>query len=204
VTAATRRGDREGRRRDILAAAATLLEAGGYESVNMREIARGAGVSAGTVYSYFQTKEHIFATLASEEFVRLSERVRAVDDPPRGFVDLLVELLPDFVRFHRLFGMHFSSWVKSKQRDAERAEEYMKPFGRRYIGMMTHLEQTLRKAADRDGCQLDDSELCMRLIWSTIVGLADEFAHNRHVAHSYDPDALSRYAARALLDALSR
>ena len=170
----------------------------------MREIARGAGVSAGTLYSYFQTKEHIFATLATEEFVRLSDRVRDADNPPRGFEDLLVELLPDFVRFHRLFGMHFSSWVKSKQRDAQRAEEYMKPFGLRYIGMMTHLEQTLRKAADRDGRQLDDSDLCMRMIWATIVGLADEFVHNRHVAHSYDAQSLSRYAAGALLNALSR
>ena len=171
----------------------------------MRQIARGAGVSAGTLYSYFQTKEHIFATLATDEFSRLSGRVTsAAADPSRGFVELFVELLPDFVRFHRLFGMHFSSWVKSKQRDAEVAEEYMKPFGLRYLQMTAHLEQTLRKAADRDGRTLDESELCMRLIWSTVVGLADEYLHRRHQAHAYDFDALARYAARSLLEGLSR
>ena len=44
----------------------------------------------------------------------------------------------------------------------------------------------------------------MRLIWSTLCGLADEYAHHRQLAHGYDPADLTRYAARALLSALSR
>ncbi len=201
----TRRGDREGRRRDILRAASELLEAEGYDGFHMREIARGAGVSAGTLYSYFQTKEHIFADLATEEFGRLRRRIEKLSaEPGTGFTRLLEALLPDLVHFHGVFGKHFSTWVRSRQKDADGSAEYMKPFETSYLGMMGQLEDSLRRAADRDGQRLDASPLCMRLIWSTIVGLADEFVHRRHEAHSYDPEALTRYASSALLAALSR
>ena len=70
----TKRGDREGRRRDILRAAAEILEQHGYGELNMRAIASRAGVSAGTPYSYFTSKEEIFATLLGRRFEELTTR----------------------------------------------------------------------------------------------------------------------------------
>ena len=62
----TRWGDREGRRRDILDAAREQMAEGGYLALNMRDLARRASVSPGTLYQYFSTKEEIFATLYAE------------------------------------------------------------------------------------------------------------------------------------------
>jgi AcrR family transcriptional regulator len=199
--------ERQARRAgEILDAASALLAERGYDGLQMREIARGAGVSAGTLYSYFDTKEHIFATLATREFARLSARIEeAARDSEVGFEELLVRLMPEFVGFHRHFGKHFSSWVRSKQGgDAGRTRRFMEPFGQRYHGMMAQFEETLRKLAQREGRTLDASPLCMRLIWSTIVGLADEYVHKRNVSHGYSPDDLTRYAVRALRAALLR
>src|SRR5436309_3086433 len=56
-------GDREARRRDILAAARALLERGGYERLSIRAVADRAGVSPGTVYTYFAGRESLWATL---------------------------------------------------------------------------------------------------------------------------------------------
>src|SRR4051812_16119226 len=67
----TQWGDGEGRRRDILAAARRLLERDGYEALNIRDVARGAGVSPGTVYTYFGSREQLFATLYAERLQAL-------------------------------------------------------------------------------------------------------------------------------------
>ena len=44
----------------------------------------------------------------------------------------------------------------------------------------------------------------MRLSWSALIGLADEYAHKRNVSHDYEPADLTRYTARALSSALLR
>src|SRR5689334_21205304 len=88
----TKWGDREGRRRDILAAARVQMADGGYLALNMRDIARGAGVSPGTLYSYFATKEEIFATLYAEAIEEHNERIEPICAEATDLVALLTEL----------------------------------------------------------------------------------------------------------------
>lgn len=53
----------EERRREILIAATTLFREKGYADTTIGEIARAAGVAAGTVYLYFPSKDHILLAL---------------------------------------------------------------------------------------------------------------------------------------------
>lgn len=55
------------RRDDILNAAATLFEQRRYEQITMDDIAKIAGVSKGTLYVYFRTKESIFLEQARQK-----------------------------------------------------------------------------------------------------------------------------------------
>ena len=60
------RGQQE-RRDRILRAAISLLEHGGeYDEIQMRDVAREAGVALGTVYRYFTSKEHLYAAALLE------------------------------------------------------------------------------------------------------------------------------------------
>ena len=59
--------DKEKRRQDFLGAAAGLFEAGDYSSVTMSQIAAQAGLSKGTVYLYFKSKEELFLQLLLDE-----------------------------------------------------------------------------------------------------------------------------------------
>ena len=55
------RGQQE-RRDRIVRGAISLLEHGGeYDAIQMRDVAREAGVALGTVYRYFTSKEHLYA-----------------------------------------------------------------------------------------------------------------------------------------------
>jgi AcrR family transcriptional regulator len=49
------------RRQRVVDAALQLGSAGGYEAVQMRDVARTAGVALGTIYRYFTSKDHLLA-----------------------------------------------------------------------------------------------------------------------------------------------
>jgi AcrR family transcriptional regulator len=49
------------RRERIVQAAISLLERGEYDAIQMRDVAREAGVALATLYRYFTSKEHLYA-----------------------------------------------------------------------------------------------------------------------------------------------
>lgn len=55
------------KRRQILEGARKVFLADGFDAASMNEIARVAGVSKGTLYVYFDSKEQLFAALIREE-----------------------------------------------------------------------------------------------------------------------------------------
>jgi AcrR family transcriptional regulator len=63
------------RRDRIVRAAFGLLERGEYDAIQMRDVAREAGVALATIYRYFTSKEHLYAAALLEW---------AADYPRRG------------------------------------------------------------------------------------------------------------------------
>jgi TetR/AcrR family transcriptional regulator, cholesterol catabolism regulator len=59
------RGQQE-RRHRIVQAAIALLEHGEYDAIQMRDVAREAGVALATIYRYFTSKEHLYAAALVE------------------------------------------------------------------------------------------------------------------------------------------
>ncbi|MFD5916133.1 TetR family transcriptional regulator [Kitasatospora sp. NPDC058201] len=64
------------RRRRILRTATALAARGGYEAVQMREVAEGAQVALGTLYRYFPSKVHLLVAVMLEQLRGLQEQVR--------------------------------------------------------------------------------------------------------------------------------
>jgi AcrR family transcriptional regulator len=56
----------EARRQEILAAALTVFAEKGFYAAHMREIGKRAGITQGTTYLYFKSKEEIFKSLVQE------------------------------------------------------------------------------------------------------------------------------------------
>ena len=61
------------RRRAVLEAAETYLREVGYEAFSMSKLAKKIGLSKGTLYLYFQTREEIFLTLYEQSLIRWSQ-----------------------------------------------------------------------------------------------------------------------------------
>jgi AcrR family transcriptional regulator len=69
------------RREHILIAAREAFFELGLEGASLREIAKRAGYTPGAIYSYFPSKEEVYATLLAESLERLNSRVAAAELP---------------------------------------------------------------------------------------------------------------------------
>jgi AcrR family transcriptional regulator len=79
VTGLTR--SQAARRQRVVAAALDLGSKGGYDAVQMRDVATSADVALGTIYRYFSSKDHLLAEALVEWVRDLSRRVHA--RPPK-------------------------------------------------------------------------------------------------------------------------
>jgi AcrR family transcriptional regulator len=79
---------RAARRSQIIAAAAACFARAGYHAATMADVATAAGVSKGTPYLYFASKEALFIALHDEWDGGLADRVdaaiQALPEPGRG------------------------------------------------------------------------------------------------------------------------
>ena len=70
------------RRRRILNAAVSLARQGGYDAVQMREVAELADVALGTLYRYFPSKVHLLAAAMVRQLESLHEQL--IREEPEG------------------------------------------------------------------------------------------------------------------------
>ena len=70
------------RRLSVIQAAMELASNGGYEAVVIKDVAARAGVSLGTLYRYFSSKDHLLAEALQVWSSRLGQKLQAT--PPRG------------------------------------------------------------------------------------------------------------------------
>ncbi|MGW6390111.1 TetR family transcriptional regulator [Streptomyces sp. NPDC055103] len=72
----------EARRRRILDASAQLAARGGFDAVQMREVAEAAGVALGTLYRYFPSKIHLLVATMQDQLQHMHTTLRK--RPPAG------------------------------------------------------------------------------------------------------------------------
>jgi TetR/AcrR family transcriptional regulator, cholesterol catabolism regulator len=66
----------EARRRRILRASAELAARGGFDAVQMREVAEQSDVALGTLYRYFPSKIHLLVATMRDQLEHLHEALR--------------------------------------------------------------------------------------------------------------------------------
>jgi TetR/AcrR family transcriptional regulator len=105
--------DRIVRRQEILLAAGRVFIRSGFRLATMEDIADAAGVGVGTLYTYFESKAHLLASLLAESAELLHERLKAAAAKPvppglgliainRAYADYFAEY-PDYFRIQLLF-----------------------------------------------------------------------------------------------------
>jgi len=81
------------RRQRVIDAALRLGSAGGYDAVQMRDVAREAGVALGTIYRYFSSKDHLLAAAMVDWTADLEARLGERPPPGRTSADRVVSVI---------------------------------------------------------------------------------------------------------------
>jgi AcrR family transcriptional regulator len=69
------RHDGGAKRRQIMDGARTAFLAAGFDGASMNDVARSAGVSKGTLYAYFNSKDELFEAIIRAEKAQAAERL---------------------------------------------------------------------------------------------------------------------------------
>jgi AcrR family transcriptional regulator len=108
-------------RERLLRAAAAAFQSQGYEGTRVADIATGAGVSNGALYSHFGSKTELLAeALRAHGSTELASLF--LDDPDRSVIDLLVTVGQGLVERPPDHGALVVEALVAARRDAEVAE----------------------------------------------------------------------------------
>jgi AcrR family transcriptional regulator len=206
-TTRTKWGDRPRRRADILDAARTRITESGYLSLNMRDLASHAGVSPATLYSYFATKEELFATLYAEAIRAHTEVLRVVAERRDDLATLLERVIEEYLGLYRSFGRHFTLWSTLRhdthEEDAPFPRELIVELRTATVENNKVLMRAIRDTAAREGRRVVDDALVPAFLWSALNGLADHFTSERRTLDPFPPERLLRFAAQRLAVAIT-
>jgi AcrR family transcriptional regulator len=98
-TSAPEERQESAKRQQILDGARKVFLAQGFDGASMGEISRTAGVSKGTLYVYFDSKEQLFEAIAQEACAAQAEGVFSLDPADHDVEGMLTRLGHGFVKF---------------------------------------------------------------------------------------------------------
>jgi len=178
------------RRQRVVAAALELGSSGGYDAVQMRDVATTADVALGTIYRYFSSKDHLLAEALVEWVRDLGRRVQA--RPPKG--ETLAERVLDVLR-RATRAMELDPKLSEAVLTALASTDPHAARCQREVGVVMADTMALAFPADFDRATRDDIVRTLGHVWfSSLIGWV-----NRWYGISQAGDEL-RIAAHLLLD----
>jgi AcrR family transcriptional regulator len=93
IGASTETAAQRDRRARIVQAALSLASRGGYDDVQMREVAERSGVALGTLYRYFPSKIHLLVSAMAFELDIMTSRLQRRTIPGRTRVERVAWVL---------------------------------------------------------------------------------------------------------------
>ena len=189
---------------DVLGGAREIFLRDGFEGASVDDIARAAGVSKATLYSYFSDKRELFREVTRVECERMAETTLARIDfnaPPREVFTTAAHSLIRFLLSNFSLQM-FRTCVAEAARFPELGQAFYQngpEMGR--ARMVVYLKLAIERGqlhdVDPDMIAEQFSELCRARLWSrAIFGVQTSFseAEINEVANHAVETVLARFA----------
>jgi TetR/AcrR family transcriptional regulator, cholesterol catabolism regulator len=127
------------RRERILDAAFELASDGGWDAVQMREVADRAEVALGTLYRYFPSKVHLLVSLLGRTFTQLNDGLQ-LDGPgtPQERVYRVVAVMTRYLARHRRLSGAMVRALMTADAEAARDVEAVGDLMVSFIASATH------------------------------------------------------------------
>lgn len=159
--------ERDSRRRIILDAALELFAAKDFRSVTVREIAKHAGVSIGTIYNYYPNLTELFLDVflnCAEEITHIFDKMSRETLPSlEQLCEFYITYLNDNMTFYQMMS-HFMLGGELSGDAARKLDEVMKQ-------LMDRMEAALVSEAIKK-----DSRLTAHALFSALNGIMISYA----------------------------
>jgi len=104
------------RKKDILEAALVLFSEKSYHEVTVDEIAKRVGLSKGTLYLYFDTKENLFFSIIQEKTEALFSRLQSAIQDNAPYLHRLENFIKAYFAFFEEYQAYFKIIHSEKRR----------------------------------------------------------------------------------------
>lgn len=152
----------------ILAETARIVAAEGYAALSMRKLAEGLNLTAGALYRYFPTKQHLMIAYCSGAIDRLNATSQTINAKPLPSVDILRELLLSYGEFaledQDRFRLIFLDIEISRQVELCRTTENLKGY--------ELVKARMASAMEEGSIRRMDPALATHLLWGAVHGAA--------------------------------
>jgi AcrR family transcriptional regulator len=163
-------------RRQILEASLALFKEQGFDRASMRDIAARAGLSLGSTYYYFRSKDELVLAFYAETHAAAWERSERTRAETGGFVDRLRDVL--LFKLEQL--AEYRGFIVVLARSALEPSQPLSPFGRETKalrdGAVAIMERTLEGSDLRVHRELRPH--LPRLLWLLQMGLVFFWIHD--------------------------
>lgn len=95
----------EEKRKAILDAAVNEFSSNGFNAANINVIAKRAGISIGSMYQYFDSKENLFLTAIDEGYKIIEHSLSEIDLINGTFFDKLEEIIKHIQKYSREYSL---------------------------------------------------------------------------------------------------
>jgi AcrR family transcriptional regulator len=156
------------RRRQILKAGLTIFARKGYAAATIPEIARAAGVAAGTIYLYFPSKRELFVNVI-KHFIITSSLLELINKIPEGDIPTIIKsiLKERLALMNNRVISYFPSIMGEVRRDPELRKLWIKDFLQPFLGMMS---PGYRMMAAMGKFREFEPEVAVRAVGGMIIG----------------------------------
>ncbi len=165
-----REQNKASKRRRILEAAAELFTEQGFESTTTAAIARRAGIGAGTLYLYVDSKEDLLVAVFRQQVGHVWDEAFALVDPDRPLLDQLLTVFNHVAAFHERDANLSRAFFKDLRFVASPMIDGAEEFVRRTNAQLTELLER-GQAAGRLDPEVEGADLADNLytIWTSLM-----------------------------------
>jgi AcrR family transcriptional regulator len=166
--------EREDRREIILHAAQELFSQRGISGVNMRDIAREAGVSVGFIYRYFDGQVDIFLELFEAGASEITQRMNVVLSTEKS--DVLRVLAHAYIGYLHENRMFYQMMIYFML-EGELSDESLNRLNTALRSMVNSAEPVFRRGDEKGGDGRADSRTLAHSFFSALHGVMISFVN---------------------------
>ena len=163
------------KKNQIIEAARLLFHKYGFKKVSMDEIAREAGVTKRTIYSYFSSKEDLLKYFIQEEILNMKNIVEEIDNKNLDFFETVSQSICSLLKYRR-----DKDFLNTISKEAEWLKNPIIINNLELIDtqIQNYIKSKLEKAKSVGNIYYDDIDITAFLIYKMYIALMFEWNEN--------------------------